>query len=146
MQQQNKLIDVMVIKFICIGDSLFLIELSLVIFDATYLMFVCSVCVYIYIYIYIYIHMYIYSIYIYIYMCVCVFMCVWCVCVRPFAVKASSVWISQTVREQINDVLLKKFISYAKSLHCQFRMKHLTFLTSHFILFTHYKWAKPRLN
>ena len=134
----------MVIKFICIGDSLFLIELSLVIFDATYLMFVCSVCVYIYIYIYICI--YIVYIYICVCVCVCVYVCVVCVCVRPFAVKASSVWISQTIREQINDVLLKKFISYAKSLHCQFRMKHLTFLTSHFILFTHYKWAKPRLN
>ena len=65
--------------------------------------------------------------YIYIYMCVCMCVCVRvsvcvcvrvsvCVCVRPFAVKASSVWISQTVREQINDIVLKKFISYAKLL------------------------------
>ena len=52
-------------------------------------------------------------------MCVCMCVCVRvsvCVCVRPFAVKASSVWISQTVREQINDIVLKKFISYAKLL------------------------------
>ena len=49
------------------------------------------------------------------YVCVCVRVSV-CVCVHPFAVKASSVWISQTVREQINDIVLKKFISYAKSL------------------------------
>ena len=66
--------------------------------------------------------MYIYTyVYIYIYICVCVCVCVCvrvsvCVCVRPFAVKASSVWISQTVREQINDIVLKKFISYAKLL------------------------------
>ena len=37
------------------------------------------------------------------------------------------------------------YFSYANSLHYHFRMKHLTFLTSHFILFTHQKWAKPRL-
>ena len=34
-------------------------------------------------------------------------------------------------------VVLRTFLSYAKSLHHYFRMKHLTFLTSHFILFTH---------
>ena len=59
------------------------------------------------------------------------------VCVRPFMVKASSVWISWTAREQINDVVLKTFISYAKSFHRYFRMKRLTFQTSHFILLTH---------
>ena len=71
--------------------------------------------------------------------CVCV-----CVCVRSrqFTAKASSVWISWTAREQINDVV----ISYAKSLHCHLRIKHLTFLTSRFILFTHWKPAEPQLN
>ena len=78
-------------------------------------------------------------------MCVCVCICMY-VCVRPFTVKASSVWISWTARERINDVVLKTFISCAKSLHRYFRMKHLTFLTNHFILFTHWKRAKPRLN
>ena len=77
-------------------------------------------------------------------MCVCVCICMY-VCVRPFTVKASSVWISWTARERINDVVLKTFISWSKSLHRYFRMK-LTFLTSHFILFTHQKRAKPRLN
>ena len=74
--------------------------------------------------------------------CVCASMCVGegeCVCVwlgvRPFTVKASSVWISWTAREEINDVVLKTFLCHAKSLHRYFRMKHLTFLTSHFILF-----------
>ena len=60
-----------------------------------------------------------------------------CVCLRPFTVKASSVWISWDTREQINDVTLKTLISYAKYLHRYFRMQHLTFLTSQFILFTH---------
>ena len=60
-----------------------------------------------------------------------------CVCLHPFTVKASSVWISWTAREQINDVLLIMFLSYSKFLHRYFRIKHLTFLTSHFILFTH---------
>ena len=65
-------------------------------------------------------------------MCVCVF-----VCVSPFTVKASHVRINWTNREQINGVVLKTLISYAKSLHRYFRMKQVTFLTSHFILFTH---------
>ena len=46
--------------------------------------------------------------------CVCVYVCVCvcaCVCLRPFTVKASSIWISWTTREQINDVMLKAFIS-----------------------------------
>ena len=76
---------------------------------------------------------------------VCVCVCV-CVCTRTFTVKASSVWISWTTREQINDVVLKTFISYAKSFHRYVRMKHLASLTGHFILFTHYKLAKIRLN
>ena len=42
--------------------------------------------------------------------CACVCVCV-CVCLLPFTVKALSVWISWNVREQINDVLLKKFLS-----------------------------------
>ena len=59
------------------------------------------------------------------------------VCVsRPFAVKASSVWNSWNIREQIKDVVLKTFLSSAKSLHRYFRMKHRAFLTSHFNLFT----------
>ena len=76
---------------------------------------------------------------------VCVCVCV-CACVRPFIVKASSVWISWAARDQINDALLKTFIPYGKSLHCYFRIKHLTFLTSHFVLFPHQKWAEPHLN
>ena len=80
--------------------------------------------------------------------CVCVCVCVgvggWvgvgacvCVCLRPFTVKASSLWISWNTREQINNVMLKTLIPYAKSIHRYFRMQHQTFLTSHFILFTH---------
>ena len=37
----------------------------------------------------------------------------------------------------INDVVLKTFISSAKSLHRYLRMKHVIFLNSHFILLTH---------
>ena len=69
-------------------------------------------------------------------MCVRVFKSVY-VCLRQFTMKASSVWISWNTREQINDVELKTFLSYAKSLHRYFRVKRLTFLTSYFILFTH---------
>ena len=69
-------------------------------------------------------------------MCVRVFKSVY-VCLRQFTMKASSVWINWNTREQINDVELKTFLSYANSLHRYFRAKHLTFLTSHFILFTH---------
>ena len=58
------------------------------------------ICIYIYIYIYIYI-----CIYIYIYMCVCVCVCM-CVYLRPYTVKASSIWISWDTRVQINDVVL----------------------------------------
>ena len=78
-------------------------------------------------------------------MCMCLCLCL-CLCVRPFSVKVSSVWISWIAKEQINDVVLKTSLSYAKSLHRYFRMKHLTFLTSEFILFTHQKQAEPRLN
>ena len=44
--------------------------------------------------------------------CVCVCVCVVCVyvcvylCLRPFTVKASSVWISWNAWEQINDFML----------------------------------------
>ena len=69
-----------------------------------------------------------------------------CVCVRLFTMKASSVWISWNAREQINDVMLKTFFSYAKSLHCYFTMKHQTLLTSLFILLTHKKQVEPRLS
>ena len=51
--------------------------------------------------------------------------------------KISSVWISWNTTEHINDVMLKTFLSCAKSLHRYFRIKHQTILTSHLILFTH---------
>ena len=71
-----------------------------------------------------------------VYVCVCVCVCVCAracvcvcvsVCVRPSTVKASSAWFSWDTREQINDVMLKTSISYAKSLHRYFRMQHLHF-------------------
>ena len=71
-----------------------------------------------------------------VFVCLCVCVCV-CVCVRPSMVKASSVWIRWDIREQINDIMLKTLISYAKSLHRYLRMQHLTFLPSHIILFIH---------
>ena len=66
--------------------------------------------------------------------CVCVCVCVggWVGvggCVRPSTEKASSVWISWTTSEQINNVVLETFISYGKSLHRYCRMKHLTLVT-----------------
>ena len=61
--------------------------------------------------------------------CVCVYLC-------PFTVQTSSVWISYTTREQINDAVLKALFSYARSFHRYFRMRHMTFQTNHFILFT----------
>ena len=70
----------------------------------------------------------------------CVYVCVY---LRPFTVKVSSVWISWNAREQINDVLLKMLLSSPKPLHRYFRMKHQAFLSTLFILFTHYK---PRLS
>ena len=60
--------------------------------------------------------------------CGCVCVCV-CVCLRPFSVKTSSVWVSWNAREQVNDIVLKTFLSSAKSLHRCFRMKHHAFLT-----------------
>ena len=59
-----------------------------------------------------------------------------CVSLRLSTMKASYVrgWNS---RGQINDVVLKTFLSSAKSLHRYFIMKHRAFLASHFILFTH---------
>ena len=45
-----------------------------------------------------------------------------CVCLRLLTLKASSVWISWNPKEQINDVVLKTFLSSAKSLHRYFRM------------------------
>ena len=68
-----------------------------------------------------------------------------CVCLRPSTVKVSSVW-GWNSRGQISDVVLKMFLSSAKSLHCYFSMKHRAFLTSCFILFTHQKRPKSRLN
>ena len=69
-----------------------------------------------------------------------------CVCLRPFTLKASSVWISWNATEQINDVVLNTFLFSAKSLHRYYSMEHQSFLTSHFILFTHQKRVEPRLN
>ena len=66
------------------------------------------------------------------YACVCV--CV-CVCAIPFTVKASSAR-GYNSRGQINNVVLKMFLSSAKFPHRYFSMKHRVFLTSHFILFT----------
>ena len=67
--------------------------------------------------------------------CVCLSMCVFvcvcvcvCVCLRPFAVKAFSVWNSWNVRDHINDVALKRFPFSAKSFHRYFIMKHLDVL------------------
>ena len=60
-----------------------------------------------------------------------------CLCLHQFAAKASSVWNSSDSWEQINDVVLKTVLFSAKSLHRYFRMKHLAFLSSYFILFTH---------
>ena len=71
-------------------------------------------------------------------------MCVW-VCLPPSTEKASSVWVWNS-RGQINDVVLKTFLSSTKSFHRYFSMKHQAFLTSRFILFTHQKRTKPRLN
>ena len=50
-----------------------------------------------------------------------------CVCLRPSTVKASSVWKTETAREQINDVVLKTWDSSAGSLHLYFGMQYLTF-------------------
>ena len=36
-----------------------------------------------------------------------------CVCLRPFTMKDSSFWISWNARKQLNDVVLKTFVSYA---------------------------------
>ena len=69
--------------------------------------------------------------------CVCV-----CVCLRQLTMKTSSVWIRWDTRERINDVMLKMVISYATSLQCYFRIHHLTFLTSHFILFAQLETAR----
>ena len=73
-------------------------------------------------------------------MCVCV--CV-CVCVHPFTVKASSVLVIWNAREQNNDIAMKTFLFYAKSLHRYFRMKQLTFLTIDVVLLTHLKQEEP---
>ena len=45
--------------------------------------------------------------------------------------------VEQSVSVQINDVVLETFLSSANSLHRCLRIKHQTFQTSHFILFTH---------
>ena len=60
--------------------------------------------------------------------CVCLFVCVraW-VCLWPFTVKVSSVWIRWDTSEQINDFMLKTLNSSAGSLHRYFRMQNLTF-------------------
>ena len=68
-----------------------------------------------------------------------------CVCLRPSIVKASSVW-GWNSRGQINDVVLKTFLSSAKYLHRYFSMKHWAVLTGRFIQFTNWKQEKTRLN
>ena len=57
-----------------------------------------------------------------------------CVCVFHVhvTVKTSSVWNSWNVREQVNDVVLKTFLSSAKSFHRYFSTE-----PNHFILLTH---------
>ena len=66
--------------------------------------------------------------------CVCMFVCVCvCVCLRPSTVKALYVW-GWSSRGQINDVVLKTFLSSVKSLHRYFSMKHRAFLISLSIL------------
>ena len=60
--------------------------------------------------------------------CVCV-----CVCVRQSTVKASSLWIRGDTMEQINDVMLKRLISYDKSIKRYCRVQYLTFLTSRLV-------------
>ena len=74
----------------------------------------------------------------YVCVCACVCVCVYvCVCLYLLNVKASSVWNSLNVSERINVVVLKTFLSSAKSLLRYFRIKHRTILTNYFILFTH---------
>ena len=62
-----------------------------------------------------------------------------CVCACTSIRRENFIWLNQLdcYREQIIDFVLKTFISYAKSFHRCFRMKHLTFMTTRFILFTH---------
>ena len=68
--------------------------------------------------------------------CVCVRACVRaCVRLRPSIVKALSIW-GWNSRGEINDVVLKTFLSSAKYLHRYFSMKHRAVLTGRFILFT----------
>ena len=64
--------------------------------------------------------------------CVCVRACVR---LRPSIVKALSIW-GWNSRGEINDVVLKTFLSSAKYLHRYFSMKHRAVLTGRFILFT----------
>ena len=58
-----------------------------------------------------------------------------CVRLRPSIVKALSIW-GWNSRGEINDVVLKTFLSSAKYLHRYFSMKHRAVLTGRFILFT----------
>ena len=67
-----------------------------------------------------------------------------CVCVRVCACVCMCVLLDS--REQINNAVLKTFLSSTNSLHGYFSMKHRAFLTSRLILFTHYKREKARLN
>ena len=68
-----------------------------------------------------------------------------CMCLHPSTVKGLFVLV-WNFRGQINDVVLKTFLSPAKSLHSCFIMKQRVFLTSRFIWFTHWKRAKPQRN
>ena len=76
---------------------------------------------------------------------VCVCGCV-CVCMFMSIHGEGFICLGLESRGQIMDVVLKTFLSSAKSLHRYFSIKHRAFLTSRFILFTHQKRAKPQLN
>ena len=67
----------------------------------------------------------------------CVSVCV-CVCVFTSIHCEGFICLdSWNLREEIRDVVLKMSLYSVESLHRYFRMKHLAFLTSHLILFTH---------
>ena len=70
--------------------------------------------------------------------CVCVRVCV-CVCLFTSIHSEGFICLDQLGYQRTNhQCYVEDVIFYAKSLHRFFRMQNLTFLTSHFILFTHY--------
>lgn len=60
-----------------------------------------------------------------------------CVCVFTSTVKASYIWNSSNIKGQINNVVLKRFLSSTKSPHCYLEWSTEPSKTSHFVLFTH---------